>query len=275
MGRLAAQGYWSQGDINNWNRLFNKSVKLLQIPAERDNNPEAQFFLAALYNCSVAPHQHRDTGKFLYWLGRAVENGSAAAQYQMGLLCEEHRSGPDSRQDLEFAERLFRSASEQGHSEAMLHVGFFLETGRCGKCDERAAEEWYGKAAKDLGAKAYLQIANWYTNQILNHEQEVGTGVPRFSSRELRDRLRLAIKWYKKAAESGEPTALLSLGNIFWRGYGASPDLEEAEKWFRKASESTDSEIMEEGKKRLDELRRSPTYWIKKVGRFISKLHSN
>ena len=265
MERLAAQGSWYQSDINNWNRLFNKSVKLLQIPAERDNNPEAQLLLASLYDFSSAPPKHRDSGKSFHWLNRAAENGSAAAQYQMGILFEEQaldRSGPDSRQDLEFAERLFRSASEQGHCKSMLHLGVFMEMGLSGKSDTSEAEKWYENAVKKLGSEAYLQVAMWYRRCVINQ---------RFVAGKLQDCSKFAIKWFKKAADAGEHEAFLSLGDIYWYGHGVSVDSLEAEKWYLKASEAGEREIMEKGKNRLKELRRSPAYWIEKVGKFFSR----
>jgi TPR repeat protein len=45
------------------------------------------------------------------------------------------------------------------------------------------------------------------------------------------------VKWYRKAAEQGQPRAQFNLGISFANGLGVAQDYDEAFKWYRKAAE--------------------------------------
>jgi len=50
-----------------------------------------------------------------------------------------------------------------------------------------------------------------------------------------------AAKWFRKAAELGNPTAQSQLGSCYFHGLGVSQDTDEGVKWFRKAAEQKDA----------------------------------
>ena len=45
-----------------------------------------------------------------------------------------------------------------------------------------------------------------------------------------------AVKWYRKAAEQGDPDAQCNLGRCYANGEGVRQDTEEAVKWFRQSA---------------------------------------
>ena len=48
---------------------------------------------------------------------------------------------------------------------------------------------------------------------------------------------KLAVKWYKKAAEKGHDQAQFSIGQMYYEGRGVKKDYKEAARWFNKAAE--------------------------------------
>lgn len=67
---------------------------------------------------------------------------------------------------------------------------------------------------------------------VLNHiayMYDFGLGVERNQQ--------VAVKWYKKAAETGFKVAQFNLGLSYQKGQGVSKDLNEAIKWFRQSAE--------------------------------------
>ena len=59
-----------------------------------------------------------------------------------------------------------------------------------------------------------------------------------------------AVKWYRKAAEQGDPDAQCNLGVCCANGEGVKQNVQEAVKWFRQSAEQGN----ENAKKALKEL---------------------
>jgi TPR repeat protein len=53
-----------------------------------------------------------------------------------------------------------------------------------------------------------------------------------------------AGKWFRKAAEMGDPQAQFVLGMLYWSGRGVEPDAKTAANWLRKAAENGDAAAM-------------------------------
>jgi TPR repeat protein len=47
----------------------------------------------------------------------------------------------------------------------------------------------------------------------------------------------MAVHWYQKAAEQGNPLAQYAMGNFYSQGRGVTNDMDEAIKWWRKAAD--------------------------------------
>ena len=60
---------------------------------------------------------------------------------------------------------------------------------------------------------------------------------------------KLAVKWYRNAADQGDPEAQISLSNLYREGKGVGQSDEEAAKWFQRAVEQKkcDSATSEQG----------------------------
>ena len=126
-------------------------------------------------------------------LRKAAEQGSAAAQYDLGRKFEEGFLVP---QDDEEAVRWYWLAAEQGHVGGQLRLGFKYALGEgVWRKDDREAVKWWRKAAEQGDRSAqYLLGRMYYT----------GRGVPQNEKR--------AVRWYRLAAEQGHVGAQKLLG---------------------------------------------------------------
>ena len=271
---LGKRGSWSQRDLQNWNRLFKKVISLLKQPALQENNSTAQYLLRRYWNSYGVPPDYRKNGKpeieTEVWLKMAAANGHPEAQWECGIRLES-LAIDDGRQPLdeayELAAELFRRASKQDHPHAMLHLGLLTESGLCRSADEDDASKLYENAAKNLGPRAYLIVANWY-----DELDDRSHGGNRRVGRVVRNCTQLAIRWYTKAAELGEHSAYLYLANIYRHGPDLFKDLLKAESCYRIVSKMGDAEIKKVARQRLGELRQSPMFWIQKSTCFFRAL---
>jgi TPR repeat protein len=99
--------------------------------------------------------------------------------------------------------RLFFAAAKAGDSRAQLNIGYLYDTGQGVSRSRTHALEWYRKAVQRGEAAAANNIGTLYRDE---------------------GRLRLAVRWFEKAAAMGDGDALLEMAKLY-----AGP-LEEAAK---------------------------------------------
>jgi TPR repeat protein len=90
---------------------------------------------------------------------RAAENGSAPAQFNLGLM---YRKGRGVHQDDSKAVQWYEKAAAQGHGMATVNLGFMLENGSGTPKDGRRAIELYKKAAMQGVAVAQFNLGVHY-----------------------------------------------------------------------------------------------------------------
>ena len=144
---------------------------------------------------------------------RAAEQGNAAAQFGLGIVCAEGRG---VRRDDQEAVKWYRRAAEQGYVPAQVHLGTMYSKGERVRRDDQEAVKWYRRAAEQgyAGAQNSLGVMC----EIGKDYQE-------------------AISWYRKAAEQHDVAAQCNLGKMYFYGWGVCKDDQEAVKWYRKAAE--------------------------------------
>ena len=54
-----------------------------------------------------------------------------------------------------------------------------------------------------------------------------------------------AARWFRRAADLGEATAMYSLGNLYMSGSGVTKDYGETVRWYRKAADLGDVNAMD------------------------------
>lgn len=152
----------------------------------------------------------------------AAEQGSAAAQFNLGVLYE---NGDGVERDLAEALRWYRKAAEQNDADAQFNLGVCYFNGKGVERDEKEAVAWYRKAAEQGFAPAQFNLGVCYYS---------GNGVPKDETE--------AVGWYRKAAENGFSSAQFNLGVCCESGIGTAKDEKEAVVWYRKAAEQGDAD---------------------------------
>jgi TPR repeat protein len=211
---------------------------------------------SAIPDWANEPLPQRDA-KITYWYLVDAEQGSAAAQYDLGIV---NFKGEGVPQDYAKAAQWFRQAAEQGHVRAQYNLGAMYALGEGVPQDYAQAAEWFRKAAQQGNvdaqsrlASAYAngegvpqddaQAAQWYRMAAaqgdINAQNNLGAiyygggqGVPRDYAQ--------AVHWYRAAAEQGNTAAQYNLGVMYFLGQGISQDDASADQWFRKAAEKGD-----------------------------------
>ena len=79
------------------------------------------------------------------WYGRAVEQGLASAQFNLGLMYEQGRG---VKQDYARAAELYRRAAEQGDADSQCNLGFLYRKGWGVAPDDTEATKWYRKTTE-------------------------------------------------------------------------------------------------------------------------------
>ena len=190
------------------------AIETLRVLVEQ-GSAEAQFSLGVMYAEGRGVPQ--DDGKAVQWFRPAADQGHAEAQVWLGHMYEEGRGVP---QDDGEAVRWFRLAAEQGNAEARVWLGHMYEEGRGVPQDDGEAVRWFRLAAEQGNAEARV----W-----LGHMYEEGRGVPQDDGE--------AVRWYRLAADQGDADAQYNLGYMYAKGRGVPQDDGEAVRWVRLAAE--------------------------------------
>jgi TPR repeat protein len=90
--------------------------------------------------------------------------------------------------------RLFFTAAKAGDSRAQLNVGYLYDTGQGVSRSRTHAMQWYRKAVQQGEAAAANNIGTIYRDE---------------------GRMRLAVRWFEKAAAMGDGDALLEMAKLY------------------------------------------------------------
>ncbi|EKM61887.1 uncharacterized protein PHACADRAFT_248791 [Phanerochaete carnosa HHB-10118-sp] len=162
------------------------------------------------------------------WLKRSAEHATAEFPHALHELALLHERGIDNVLfvDYEYAAELLAQAAELGYAPSAYRLGECYEYGKMGCPQDPALSiHYYNIAAQQSHRDACFALTAWYL---------VGSpGVLPQSDTE-------AFLWAKKAAEAGLVKAMYAVGYFLEVGIGTDPNLPEAIKWYRRASELGD-----------------------------------
>jgi len=108
----------------------------------------------------------------------------------------------------------FRSAAQQGVSEAQYNLALMFEDGKGVAQDYKEAVRWYQLAAKQGFAEAQHNLGVMYSD---------GRGV----AQDYKE----AVRWYRLAAKQGDKTAQYNLGRMYFLGQGVLQDFARSYMW--------------------------------------------
>jgi TPR repeat protein len=109
----------------------------------------------------------------------------------------------------------WRPLADTGDAAAEFYLGLLYENGLGVVADDRAAVNWYRRAAEQDHREAAKRLA------LIN-----------FAGRHMWTSKLQAVKWFRRAAELGDAESQGFTGLIFREGWGVAPDPVEALKWF-------------------------------------------
>ena len=142
----------------------------------------------------------RDAGWAAFWFFQAWQSGLDAAEADIIRI----------REPLE-------DAAAAGSAEAQNALGLIL---RFGHDEPRAAADWFARAGDQDHPEALRSLGNLF---------ESGHGVPQNDE--------LAVEFYRKAANLGDPFAQYNLAILIDRGRGAERDPAAVRHWLKLAAD--------------------------------------
>ena len=129
-----------------------------------------------------------------------------------------------------------RDRAKRGDTNAMCNLGGLYDFGRSGvNQDQALARVWYERAANKRHREAAHNLACSYRD---------GEGGP--------VDLKEALRRFKFAAELGYAKSMTNVGDAYLYGRGVAKDLDVAERWYKKAAATGQSE---RGMMKLEEIR--------------------
>ena len=240
--------------------------------AAQMEHPQACFALGRIYDEGLGVEVNHKEG--LKWYEKAANGGDADAQNIVGNI---YSAGELVAQDDKKAFKYYQMAAVQGHLWGMYNLSGCYVGGQGTDLDLLKAGEWLRKAAEgglqeaidtlnenpqfkddfqyeekrltEEEAKALYDAVDKKTdpNKLTDLQQaaEAGDFWGMFfyaclyaNSNSVNRNYELAVEYYTKAANSGNPKAMNNLGLCYFNGEGITQDYTEAAKWVRKAADA-------------------------------------
>lgn len=233
--KAAEQGHgWSFFRLNNiQEQRIKDEIEKWYLSLANQGNLNAQYYFGRfLEKCERY-------SEALRWFLQSANKGYISAQYHLGSIFRFGYCGCKKNYQESF--KWYLKAAEQGSQKACGNVGSFYRFGKGVRKNNTKAIEWYKKA------NAYSRVGDvyndkndfpealkWYTKAA-----ETGNWVEQSSlatylySHEMYEE---ALKWEIKASE-GNLDYCQSVGHYYEWGKGVEKDLDEAMRWYKKAAE--------------------------------------
>nr|KMM71302.1 hypothetical protein CPAG_07609 [Coccidioides posadasii RMSCC 3488] len=206
--------------------------------------------------------QARNPREALSWLKRAAERADADnphALHELALLYENPSGNDAIIRDENYALELLHQAADLGYKFSQYRLGAAYEYGLMGcPVDPRQSIFWYTRAAAQGEHQSELSLSGWYLTGAEGILQQSDTE---------------AYLWARKAAVAGLAKAEYAMGYFTEVGIGVPANLEDAKRWYWKAS----SQNFLKARERLEDLKRGGAKMQKtRVSRSaVSKQHQN
>ncbi|MCJ1436630.1 hypothetical protein MMC27_006010 [Xylographa pallens] len=185
--------------------------------------------------------QPKNIREAVVWLKRAAERADEEnphALHELGLLYESASGNDNIIRDEAYSNQLFLQAAELGYKFSQYRLGSAYEYGHLGcPIDPRQSIAWYSKAAVQEEHQSELALSGWYLTGA--------EGVLQQSDTE-------AYLWARKAALAGLAKAEYAMGYFTEVGIGATANMEDAKRWYWRAS----SQNFPKARERLEDLRK-------------------
>ena len=182
---------------------------------------KAQVNIGTLYEKGIGVEQS-DAIAVRYYT-RASDSGDAKAMFNLGMC---YKNGKGVAQNDEEAIRLLKESAGKGNTNAKFVLGVLYAKGKRVGQDAKEAINFYNSAAEDGDSKAMCNLGALYESGM--------PGVPRNDV--------LAVKFFEKAIENGDPNALgaMNLGQMCIQGRAGPKGngMDDAMRFIKQAAEA-------------------------------------
>lgn len=183
------------------------------------------------FTLGVKAYQQGNYSQMIFNWEKAVEQGNANAQYNLGICYE---NGQGVEKDLKKAFDLFHSAAQNKHTGSQYKIGVYYAEGIYVLRNIKEAMKWLEKAAKQGDKNAIAQF------DLLKDEMSNGTLVKKLLDcakiEEKENDLEKALNDYEQAAEIGDAKVQYNLAKIYEKGQITQKDSKKAFVWCEKAA---------------------------------------
>ncbi|ODH52704.1 hypothetical protein GX48_01193 [Paracoccidioides brasiliensis] len=185
--------------------------------------------------------QQKNPREAVSWLKRAAERADESnphALHELALLYENPNGNDAIIQDEAYSRELLEQAAKLGYKYSQYRLGAAYEHGLLGcPVDPRQSILWYTQAAAQGEHQGELALSGWYLTGAEGILQQSDTE---------------AYLWARKAALAGLAKAEYAMGYFTEVGIGVPANLEDAKRWYWKAS----SQNFMKARERLEDLKR-------------------
>ncbi|KAJ6169044.1 hypothetical protein N7497_001887 [Penicillium chrysogenum] len=185
--------------------------------------------------------QARNPREGISWLKRAADRADEEnphALHELALMYQNAGGNDIIVRDEQYASQLFHQAAELGYKFSQFRLGAAYEYGLMGcPIDNRTSIIWYTRAAAQGEHQSELALSGWYLTGSEGILQQNDTE---------------AYLWARKAATAGLAKAEYAMGYFTEVGIGATPNLEDAKRWYWRAA----AQGFPKARERLEDLKK-------------------
>ena len=136
-------------------------------------------------------------------------------------------------------ETIFASSKSEREKIAELHKEFPRAFPEAAADEENEAKGYFEKATGFAEKKKYEEAVKWFRKaaDLGEPNAQYNLGLCYYKGQGIKQDLEEAVKWLKKAAGQGLVFAQYNLGVCYYSGQGVKQDFKEAAKWFRLAAD--------------------------------------
>lgn len=155
-------------------------------------------------------------------------------------------SGEELQDEFEPFSPALMMRAEAGDSEAQFLVARYYRRGEGVEKNEREAIRWFMASALQGHPRSMNTLGDYFKkNKVESPETdaEIKKATPEMSfskAKWKKDRphhLEMAVYWFMKSAEAGNPRAKVQIGLLYWDGLGLEQNDAEAFRWFKEGAD--------------------------------------
>ncbi len=195
--------------------------------ASRTGNVLANLMLARVYQLEARDLEgdaRKEAMEFvLEQYLHAIAVGSDEAMFALAGL---YLDGVYGDENIESGKALLKQAADLQNPNALMWLGHMYTEGIQAPKDPALAQDYYKRAASTGDTRARLQYARYL-----------------LSLDDTSDFDPQARTWLNEDAKSGEPEAMLLLGNLYAKGVGVSQNYRQALTWFKSAVNKSPDDV--------------------------------